>query len=387
MSKKLSDKEKSEIYKDWSKLINMSASELESWAKNPDRLKASLNRQEAKSEGGIQSGFDSLHRIKRRKKKKKSEWTEEDYKNAKQEIGFNSRMLGNNPGKLVGGTNRSKWEISLLNWGHNPAKANSPANSKYKSWKKKHKSSKKVARLHLATKKRPSNKFKSFVRKNKDFIEEKKRESGLPPGFEGFGFDVDDVEPKITPEQEARSKAISHFQGARYTTISLDSINKSRTLISKADYRLYYFYPNVGSFIYTGDEDPKRMAQLFYKNHKPLRSLSSSDPYLADKPLVVGDSQGKIHVFQPPPKPEKAKKAPSGKREALRKLNGKGRAYFGQKGFTAVSRGGRILVVIKPAKKKFKRLFQEQSGSFDTLEKADKHLDSIIEKLNKFLDD
>lgn len=146
-SKSLSDKEKQEIYKKWKKLINMSASELKSWAKNPDRLKASLNREEADDQGDIQSGYDSLHRIKRRVSEPVSEWSDQDFKNAKQEIGFNSRMLGNKPGKPVGDTGRSKWEISLRNWGHDPGKKSSPAYSKYQTWKKKHKGSTKTARL------------------------------------------------------------------------------------------------------------------------------------------------------------------------------------------------------------------------------------------------
>lgn len=131
-----SDKEKDEIYSDWKKLINMSKSELEKWAKNPARLKASLNRDEA---GDIQSGYDSLHRIKRRVSESKDKWSDEDYDNAAQENGFNSRMLGNDPGKPVGDTGMSKWEISLRNWGHDPSKKGSPAYSKWRSWKDKQK--------------------------------------------------------------------------------------------------------------------------------------------------------------------------------------------------------------------------------------------------------
>jgi coenzyme F420-reducing hydrogenase alpha subunit len=139
IAKERSDKEKDEIYKEWRELINMGPSELQAWAKNPDRLKASINRQEAKKEhGGIHSGYDSLHRIKRRVSKKRSEWTADDYDNAAQENSFNSRMLGNSPGKPVPETKRSKWEISLRNWGHDPRKKGSPGYSKFQAWKKKH---------------------------------------------------------------------------------------------------------------------------------------------------------------------------------------------------------------------------------------------------------
>ena len=136
ISKERSDEEKKEIYDKWKKLINMSEKELKEWGDNPDHLEASLNREEAKDNGKIQSGYDSFHRIKRRKDKPFEEWTAQDFDNASQENGFNGRMLGGNPGKPVGSTGRSKWEISLRNWGHDPSKANSPGHSKWKKWKK-----------------------------------------------------------------------------------------------------------------------------------------------------------------------------------------------------------------------------------------------------------
>lgn len=131
-----SDKEKKEIFDKWKSLINMSQDALNEWAKNPARTEASLNREKAKDEGGIQSGLDSLHRIKRRKSKPFKEWSDADFDNASQENGFNGRMIGGKIGQPVGDTGMSKWEISLRNWGHDPALSSSPANSKYKAWKK-----------------------------------------------------------------------------------------------------------------------------------------------------------------------------------------------------------------------------------------------------------
>jgi len=136
ISKERSDEEKKEIYDKWHKLINMTEKELKEWGVNPDRLEASLNREEAKQNGKIQSGYDSFHRIKRRKDKPFEDWTAQDFDNASQENGFNGRMLGGNPGQPVGSTGRSKWEISLRNWGHDPSKPSSPSYSKWKKWKK-----------------------------------------------------------------------------------------------------------------------------------------------------------------------------------------------------------------------------------------------------------
>lgn len=137
-AKPRSDEEKKEIYDKWNKLINMSQKALDSWAENDHRLLASINRDEAKDEGGIQSGYDSFHRIKRRKEKKFEDWSAQDFDNASQENGFNSRMLGGKPGDPIGGSGMSKWEISLRNWGHDPSLKSSPQHAKWKAWKKKH---------------------------------------------------------------------------------------------------------------------------------------------------------------------------------------------------------------------------------------------------------
>lgn len=48
IAKERSDEEKRDIFKRWRALINMSQSELDSWAKDERRLLASINRQEAK---------------------------------------------------------------------------------------------------------------------------------------------------------------------------------------------------------------------------------------------------------------------------------------------------------------------------------------------------
>ncbi len=151
IAKKRTDEEKKEIYGKWHKLINMSQKALDDWAEDEDRLLASINRQEAKSHGGIQSGYDSFHRIKRRKKKPLKDWTAQDFDNASQENGFNSRMLGNDIGEAVSDSGKSKWEISLRNWGHDPSLKSSPAHSKWKAWKEKQtkKSASRVACFYL----------------------------------------------------------------------------------------------------------------------------------------------------------------------------------------------------------------------------------------------
>jgi len=138
IAKARTDEEKKEIYGKWEKLINMSEKQLLDWAEDDDRFLASLNRARAEEEGDIQSGYDSFHRIKRRKIKPMKDWSAQDFDNASQENGFNSRMLGGKPGQPVKDTGMSKWEISLKNWGHDPSKKSSPSYDKWKAWDNKH---------------------------------------------------------------------------------------------------------------------------------------------------------------------------------------------------------------------------------------------------------
>ena len=106
----LSDEEKEEVYDKWHDLINMSQSSLNDWAEDEDRLLASINREEAKDAGNINRGM-TLFTVLRGEKKPFEDWSSDDFTNAKQEIGFNSRMLGGKPGQPVGDTGMSKWRI------------------------------------------------------------------------------------------------------------------------------------------------------------------------------------------------------------------------------------------------------------------------------------
>ncbi len=170
----MTDEEKSETFKKWHDLMNMSKAQLDRWADDPDHLLASLNRQEA---GSIQSGFDSLRRIRTRITKKKDDWTADDYKAAKREISFVSRMLGNSPGDPVGDSGMSKWEISLKNWGHDPSLKSSPQYKKWKSWSSKKKASEDVQTFRMMCSSVPSD---HPWNKNKDPLCTMVASTGLP---------------------------------------------------------------------------------------------------------------------------------------------------------------------------------------------------------------
>ena len=81
-------------YREWKKLVNMSASELKKFLATDEGKAAGLSRKEA-SEQGISSGQDSARAIIRMKSKPVSKWTHSDWKWCKKQINFITRMSGN----------------------------------------------------------------------------------------------------------------------------------------------------------------------------------------------------------------------------------------------------------------------------------------------------
>lgn len=105
----LNKQEIDDVYAKWSKLANMSVSELEAWQKNECSSKASL------SDGPIKRAL-------RLKKTAKASWGKTEVDMANRAISFISRMKGVEGGKPVSDGCPSKKVISLKNWGHNPEK-------------------------------------------------------------------------------------------------------------------------------------------------------------------------------------------------------------------------------------------------------------------------
>jgi hypothetical protein len=116
----LSDDQK-ETYSKWKKLVNMSASELKSFYNSEEGKKAGLSRKQA-SDAGIKSGRDSALAIIRMKQKNPEKWTESDWKWAKRQISFISRMKGAKGPLFDDKGQKTRKHLALLIWGHNPKK-------------------------------------------------------------------------------------------------------------------------------------------------------------------------------------------------------------------------------------------------------------------------
>jgi len=106
----LEEVSKDEVFSDWQEEVNMTASELQKWSKNPCSREASVDPEAV------------MERNLRLLEKNKSDWTENDVEDAKRTISFISRMKANRPDSPREGPHGcpSEWAISLLNWAYNP---------------------------------------------------------------------------------------------------------------------------------------------------------------------------------------------------------------------------------------------------------------------------
>lgn len=118
------DETKRETLKKWRELVNMSASSIQNFLDSQDGKKAGLSRKQASTAGSsgnkITSGRDSARAIIRMKNKKVEDWTSNDWKWARKQISFISRMK-NSKGPLKDENgNPTRKLLALKVWGHNP---------------------------------------------------------------------------------------------------------------------------------------------------------------------------------------------------------------------------------------------------------------------------
>ncbi len=106
--------DKQQVIEEFEEAVNMTPKELEEWLE-PDESKSV-----GQSDGGDESkGHESGRRIVEIKRKKKSDYTDDDVEHMKRVNGYVKRHLGQGPDK---DPEDSKWRYSLMNWGHDPLK-------------------------------------------------------------------------------------------------------------------------------------------------------------------------------------------------------------------------------------------------------------------------
>ncbi len=113
--KGMPDNTKQEVYREFSKLVNISPGQLQRWLKT----KASRSVGAKGKGGGESTGHASGRRIVRIRRKKKDTLTVSDYRHMKKVIGYIKRHRAQRP---KGSARESAWRYSLMNWGHDPLK-------------------------------------------------------------------------------------------------------------------------------------------------------------------------------------------------------------------------------------------------------------------------
>jgi hypothetical protein len=106
--------DRQQIIEEFEEVVNMTPKELEEW------LETEESRSVGQSDGGGESkGHESGRRIVEIKRKKKSDYTDDDVEHMKRVNGYVKRHLGQGPKNDI---EDSKWRYSLMNWGHDPLK-------------------------------------------------------------------------------------------------------------------------------------------------------------------------------------------------------------------------------------------------------------------------
>ncbi|MBE7176936.1 MAG: DUF3140 domain-containing protein [Mucilaginibacter polytrichastri] len=111
---KNNEKDHEEIYQDFKKLVNMSASQLEKW------LETDMSKEVGQKEGdGESTGRKSAKKIVKILQTKKDDLNSSDYTHMSKVIAYISRHTAQRP---KGDVSNTPWLYSLKNWGYNPEK-------------------------------------------------------------------------------------------------------------------------------------------------------------------------------------------------------------------------------------------------------------------------
>jgi hypothetical protein len=106
--------DRQQVIEEFNEAVNMTQKELEEW------LQTEESKSVGQSDGGGESkGHESGRRIVEIKRKKKSDYTDDDIEHMNRVTSYVKRHLGQAPTK---DPEDSKWRYSLMNWGHDPLK-------------------------------------------------------------------------------------------------------------------------------------------------------------------------------------------------------------------------------------------------------------------------
>lgn len=100
----------------FTRVVNMSPSELETWLKTPASKSVGWKGTNGRARESV--GHASGRRIVAILRKRNEELTADDYAHMRKVIGFVRRHCAQQPANIY----TSRWRYSLMNWGHDPVK-------------------------------------------------------------------------------------------------------------------------------------------------------------------------------------------------------------------------------------------------------------------------
>lgn len=112
----MTDDEKHEIQTSFNEAVNMTPAALEKWLESQESQSVGFTHEGDHEAVGHQEG----RRIVAIKRKKKAEFTDDDFAHMRKVVGYVHRHLAQ--GGPKDDKEHSRWRYSLMNWGHDPLK-------------------------------------------------------------------------------------------------------------------------------------------------------------------------------------------------------------------------------------------------------------------------
>lgn len=109
--------DETQVRKDFAEAVNMTASELEKWLKTRESRSVGWKGADGRAKESV--GHASGRRIVQILGKRVAELTDSDYAHMRKVVGCAHRHSDQRPANIY----TSRWRYSLMNWGHDPVKA------------------------------------------------------------------------------------------------------------------------------------------------------------------------------------------------------------------------------------------------------------------------
>ena len=109
------DEDRTRIRADFDAAVNMTPKALDAWLETKESKSVGLSE-----DGGEAIGHKSGRAIVAIRQKKKADLTDDDYAQMKRVVSYVHRHLAQRP---KGDVTDTRWRYSLMNWGHDPERA------------------------------------------------------------------------------------------------------------------------------------------------------------------------------------------------------------------------------------------------------------------------